>query len=136
MDIEKLKKIITDHEEYRRFPYMCTGNKLTIAIGRNIQDVGISEDEAQYILQNDIDAVIIDLIKIFPGYSSFTENRQHCLADMRFQLGPGGFRGFKKMIAAILIDDWIEASMECINSKYATDTPSRAVWVAEQLRHG
>ena len=45
------------HEGLKIFPYHCSQNKLTLGIGRNLEDNGISKDEAYYLLNNDIEAV-------------------------------------------------------------------------------
>jgi len=136
-EYKELEKIITKHEGEKLFPYRCTADKLTIAMGRNLSDVGISKEEARFMLLNDIKAVITDLKKIFPNWSTMTKNRQNALADLRFQLGPSGFRGFEKMIKAILVDDWATAKKQYLDSKYAReDTPNRALWAANTLLRG
>lgn len=131
---KKLASILEGHEDKRHTPYLCTAGKLTIGIGRNLEGRGLSDDEIAYLLNNDIEAVEIDLMGIFPNFIEFSEERQLALADMRFQLGYGGFRGFKEMIKAIKVDDWDKASYECLNSVYAVKTPTRAAWVASQLK--
>ena len=47
----KLIQAIKEHEGYRKFPYHCTANKLTIGYGFNLEDVGISEEESELILK-------------------------------------------------------------------------------------
>lgn len=125
------------HEDRRYTPYRCTAGKLTIGIGRNIEEVGLSDDEINYLLQNDMRRVVRDLYHLFPKWEYMSANRQLALADMRFQLGPASFRGFKNMHSAIHREAWDEASEACLDSKYARDdTPGRAAWVAEMLRKG
>ena len=34
-------------EGFRSFPYLCTAKKMTIGFGRNIEDVGVTEAEAE-----------------------------------------------------------------------------------------
>ena len=38
------------HEGLRLKPYRCTSNKLTIGVGRNLEDKGISKEEAMRLL--------------------------------------------------------------------------------------
>ena len=45
------------HEGLRLYPYNCSEGKLTLGIGRNLDDRGITEEEALYLLNNDIEAV-------------------------------------------------------------------------------
>ena len=59
--ISLAKESLKKHEGYRQFAYQCTANKTTVAYGRNLQDKGISETEAMYLLENDIVECIQDL---------------------------------------------------------------------------
>ena len=54
MDLDALKKQLIMHEGLKLTPYRCTADKLTIGVGRNLDDVGITQDEAEYLLDNDI----------------------------------------------------------------------------------
>jgi lysozyme len=125
-------------EGYRRDPYKCTAGYLTVGIGRNLQTVGIRYSEAKFMLKNDLDECRWDLEKIFPGqFSALPTHVAEVLMNMRFQLGSGGFRGFKKMIAAIRGWDFVEAQRQGLDSKWAKrDTPERAQELMEVLRHG
>ena len=51
---DKIIEMLKRHEGLKVFPYHCSQNKLTIGIGRNLDDKGISKDEAYYLLYNDI----------------------------------------------------------------------------------
>ncbi len=99
--IKKLTDQLTTHEGLRLKPYHCPAGKLTIGIGRNLEDKGISEKEAVMLLENDIEECIADLEIVFQGFDLLPEAAQLVLVDMRFNLGPGRFRHFKKMIAAV-----------------------------------
>ena len=55
MDVEMLASEIKQHEGLNLMPYRdSVKQKLTIGYGRNIEDRGITQDEADYFLQNDI----------------------------------------------------------------------------------
>ena len=123
-------------EGYRPKPYRCSAGKLTIGHGRNLDDVGIDSDEARYLLDKDITRCIADLAT-FPWFESLDPARRRALLDMRFQLGPTGFRGFKKMIAALERRDFATAAREAADSKWAaSDTPRRAAKNIVLLRDG
>jgi len=113
-------------EGFRSFPYRCTANKLTIGYGRNLEERGITKEEATHLLKNDIREVLYDLQQIFRDYDIYPESVQYVLANMRFQLGSGGFRNFKNMIAAIKRENWQQAAIEMINSKWYRQTTKRA----------
>jgi len=116
VDIFKLKKQLVEHEGIRLKPYRCTAYKLTIGIGRNLDDKGISEVEAMFMLNNDINECYIDCLSIFPWFIDLSEDRQHALIDMRFNLGAAGFRRFRKMIDAVNVGDFETAVVEMKDS--------------------
>lgn len=130
-----IKDIIKKYEGFRHFPYKCTSGKTTIAYGRNLDDVGISEAEAEIMLERDIMRAINDLNKVFPGFA-FTYNREISLIDMIFNLGLTRFRKFKKMIAAIKINDWDEAANQAKDSRWYGQVGQRAVDNVKRLREG
>lgn len=133
------KELIISHEGLKLKPYKCTAGKLTIGVGRNIEDVGISFDEAMFMLDNDIKACIKDMVKLFPGWYQLSENQQTVLINMRFNLGLSRFRKFKKMIIAINAKDFDRAAREMMNSLwYRKQVGNRAVelvemWLTEKV---
>ncbi len=109
------------HEGLQLKPYHCPAGKLTIGIGRNLEERGISEKEAHFLLDNDIAEAITDLQTIFnmaPAFNEFTENVQRVLIDMHFNLGASGFRSFKKMIKAVKDKNFTLAAKEMQDSKW------------------
>ena len=60
-----IKDFIIKHEGLKLKPYICPAGKITIGVGRNIEDNGISEDEAMYLLNNDIKRCKTELMEIF-----------------------------------------------------------------------
>lgn len=109
--------------------YKCTAGKLSIAWGRNIEDNGISKDEAELMLKNDLERCKNALYDIF-GFETFLLLPDRCkivLADMIYNLGESRFRTFQKMIRAVKYKDYFEAAAQILDSKYAReDVPNRA----------
>lgn len=138
MNQNRLYRTIERHEGFRDKPYRCPSNKWTIGIGWNFEDVPMRYSEARFRLRNDLDECRWDLEKIFPRqFDALPDHVAEVLMNMRFQLGPGGFRTFKKFIAAIRGWDFVLAQKEMLDSKWAKhDTPERANELAEVLRHG
>lgn len=135
MNVQELKKQLEFEESRKSKAYKDHLGVTTIGVGRNLDDVGLSEDEIDYLLSNDIERVEKDL-QSFPWWHGLDPVRQVALANLRFQLGPGRFRGFKKMIAALQRGDYEKASYHLLDSKYATQTPNRAKRIAHKLRFG
>ena len=126
MNRQKTKDLLIKHEGLKLRPYRCTAGKLTIGVGRNLDDVGISELEAMQMLDHDIDECVHDLAGLFGGWYHLSDTRQAVLVDMRFNLGAGGFRKFKNVIRAVNDSDFCEAAREMLNSRWADQVGQRA----------
>lgn len=127
MNIDQLKKDLIIDEGLRLKPYKCTAGKLTIGIGRNIEDNGIREDEAMYMLNNDISECLADCQKIFgDDWSKFSEPRQRAFCNMRFNLGPVRFRDFKRLIRYAKERDWTMVALSMKQSKWYNQVGDRA----------
>jgi len=109
---------ITKHESMVLHPYTDSVGKLTIGVGRNIDDRGISRDEALYMLKNDIEMSINDLLDIFDDFYSLPTDVQTVMIDMMFNMGETRFRGFKHMIQAVIDKDFKEAARQAKDSKW------------------
>lgn len=130
--IEKIKR----HEGFKLKPYRCTAGKLTIAYGRNLDDVGLSLDEANYLLRNDVNRVIGQLYGVLPWVSTVSGKRFDVLVNMGFNIGVPRLLTFKKFLAAIVAGDFELAASEMLNSKWANQVGSRAIELANDMRHG
>jgi len=128
MNLIKLANQLKKHEGFRSTGYLCSSGRITLGYGRNIQDKGITKEEAEYLLHNDMDECIVDLSqRVFLGqFEDFPDDIQHVLIDMRFQLGHTGFRNFKKMITAYKKLDLEEAVKQMKDSKWFHQVPARA----------
>jgi lysozyme len=136
MDVEKLKDQLIRHEGLRLKPYTDTVGKLTVGIGRNLDDVGISEQEARMFLHNDLQSVYHDLNTNCPWWVNIGDVRQRVLADMVFNLGIGGFLKFKNMLLAIQSGDFNMAATEMLDSKWARQVGKRAVTLSQMMENG
>lgn len=124
---QALHDLLLSHEGMRLKPYKCTAGKLTIGIGRNLDDRGITEVEAKFLLENDLAECEEDLKVIFlDQFYYLPEQTQMVLMDMRFQLGPGRFRKFKKMIQAVKQSDPQEMIKQMKDSRWYRQVPNRA----------
>lgn len=131
--LAEAKEMLIKHEGIRVHPYKCSEDKLTIGIGRNLEANGISEEEAMYLLGNDIDRVINNLDKIFPAWKVMPKRARLVCIDMSFQMGITGFMNFRRTRALMEMGAWLEASEELLRSKYAVQTPNRAAYNSRQL---
>ena len=116
-------------------PYKCTSNKLTIGVGRNLEDNGISKDEAMYMLNNDIHRCIKELESALPFFHNLPTARQDVLISMVFNMGLTRLLGFKKMLKALEDRDYKEASKQMLDSKWKKQVGNRATELAYIMEH-
>jgi lysozyme len=133
---DKLRKLLIKHEGLRLKPYLDTVGKMTIGIGRNLDDRGISNDEANYLFMNDVDEASEQIMEMFPLFNGWSENRRNALIDMVFNMGITRFLGFRKMIAAIKNGDWFSAAKEMRNSSWAAQLPTRVAELSAMVEKG
>ena len=135
-DMDKMIEQLVDHEGLELHPYEDSLGILTIGVGRNLEERGISEDEAFYLLGNEIEIIWDELIKQHPIVEDLDDQRQMILLDMAFNMGVPRLGKFKKMWAAIEDGDMIEASKQALDSRWADQVGRRAERLAERLTSG
>lgn len=138
MDMAKMKNQLIEHEGLRLFPYECTSGKLTIGVGRNLSDRGISMEEAMAMLDRDIRECADDCVLILgrKAWDRLSEARQRVLVDMRYNLGPKGLRNFVRTLAAIREQRYYDAAAHMIDSKWAKQVKTRAIRLSKMMREG
>lgn len=122
------------HEGVKLTPYLCTAGRLTIGIGRNLMDNGITQEEALYLLSNDIDYAQRELEVCLPWIIDLEEHQKMVLINMVFNLGVRGLLKFKNMLNALEEGDLDTVEMEMLNSLWADQVGERAVELATQMR--
>lgn len=136
MSDERTVSQVKDDEGFRSKPYRCTAGKLTIGYGRNLEDRGITKEEADYLLRNDIAAVTKELQDLIASWYQLTPPRQAVLINMGINMGVGGLLKFRKMLAALDRHDYKSAAAEMLDSAYAKQVPNRANRLAQQMETG
>ncbi len=131
--LDRIVEMLKRHEGLRLNPYHCSANKLTIGIGRNLEDRGITESEAFYLLHGDINLVQEELTKNWGVWRTFPEKARLVCIDMTFQMGITGFMKFKETRKLMELGKWLEASEEVLRSRYGIQTPNRALYNSRQL---
>ena len=124
------------HEGERLKPYRCTAGMLTIGVGRNLEDRGITAEESAYLLNNDIDREWKELTTALPWVTGLNDVRQRVLLDMSFNLGIAGLLKFKNTLATIKAGQYSKAGNMMLDSLWAKQVGSRAVRLAQMMRTG
>lgn len=135
-DREKLIDLIIYHEGLELKPYRCTAGRLTIGIGRNLDDRGITEDEARFLCQNDVDIVEQELARKFPFIVGLDDVRIRVLLDMAFNLGVPRLSAFSNMWAALEEGDYKQAAVEMLDSRWARQVGRRATNLSQMMETG
>jgi len=105
----------------------------TIGYGRNLEAKGLAEDEAEFLLSNDVDEAILDC-ETLPFWKRLDPVRQQVIANIVFNIGFNRFLGFKNTIAAIERGDFETAADEMLDSKWARQVKARATELSEMMR--
>lgn len=157
LSLDEIKQRLEVHEGFRSKPYRCKANKLTIGIGRNIEDrpfteeelrlvdkdymtKGITKSQAFAILARDVMQFDFELRQNIPFYKRLDDERQYALLDMAFNMGIGnskkGLLSFKNMLNYMGTGFYKQAAAECLNSKYGRELPTRAGRIARTIETG
>jgi lysozyme len=136
MGIPDLLSQLNRDEGRKKFPYLDTKGKLTIGVGRNLTDRGISDDEIDYLCQNDIRLAENTCRQQLPWFSNLDPIRQAVIVNMMFNLGLEKFDEFQQMAMAVARGNWGEAARQMQNSLWAQEVGDRAVRLANQMEQG
>ncbi len=135
MTRNELERWIKHHEGYDDKPYICTGGKLTIGYGRNLQDNGLSREESEFLFDNDFNRVQRELLG-FTWYVNAPSHVKDALFNMSFNLGLPRLLEFRNMIHCLINKDYKNAAREALDSKWARDVGKRATDVALMMCEG
>ena len=136
MDMERLQQTLIKHEALKLKPYRCSSDCLTIGVGRNLDDKGISERVAMIMLDEDIHDAITDLERNLRYFHDLPECVKEALVNMVFNMGISRFLQFKKTLAYLKQGKYRKAGNECLDSRWATQVGYRAVEVAALIKQG
>lgn len=134
--MDDLVKQLHRDEGLRLKPYKDTVGKLTIGYGRNLDDVGITPEEADFLLEGDIQHAQWTLKQNLPWTEGLDDARLGVLVNMCFNMGIGGLLQFRNMLAACESGDYATAATEMESSAWATQVGARAHRLALQMSTG
>lgn len=132
----KLKSLLLQHEKFKQFPYSDLVGHITIGIGRNLSERGISTNEALALLDDDMFYFNSKLHSLLGFFASLCEVRQICLLNMVFNLGIHDFIQYKELLDAVERGNYAKAADEILNCKAAHNSPERYQQLAYIMRTG
>ena len=136
MDIDRLITQLKIHEGVRSKVYLDTEGIETIGVGRNLVDRGLSDDEIELMLANDIRDFQEEVESAFPWWSDMDDVRQRVVVDMAFNMGLGSLSKFVNTLAHIENGRYEEASVEMLDSKWARQVGDRANVLSDMMKTG
>ena len=152
-----LIKQLVQSEGLRLEVYQDTLGIDTIGVGRNLEDRGITKEEldtldipnieavyehgiteadAAYLLENDVQIVEEELLKAHPCVADLDAVRQLVLVDMAFNMGVPRLSKFVKMWKAIHEENFEEAKTQMLDSRWANQVGNRAVRLSNAMETG
>lgn len=135
MNVDALKVMLRAHEGVRTRPYHDTVGRITVGVGRNLDDKPLKPDEIEYLLDGDVQDVLAEC-RTFSWFVKLNEVRQLVIADMLFNLGFARFKAFSMTIAALERGDYDLAATNMLQSKWAVQVGQRARDLAQMMRAG
>jgi lysozyme len=111
----------------------------TIGVGRLIdkrKGGGLSDDEIDYLLENDVRRVCADVLEALPWVIRLNDARQAVVYAMAFQMGLKGLLGFRSTLDSMRDEGYANAAEGMRQSKWAKQTPARATRMAYQMEIG
>jgi lysozyme len=142
MDMDRLMESVKQHEGYRNKVYLDTLGKRTVGVGHLcVEDFW--EDDKEYeesflmdILKKDLQEAIRGARSLMEdhGCADIDEKAEEILIEMVFQLGMTGVSKFRNMWKALSELNYVGASYEMLDSRWAKQTPNRAKAMAKTMK--
>ena len=127
-------KLLKVHEGFVSTVYKCPANVYTVGYGRNLQNRGLTEAEATFLLRNDVAEADLWCSENLDYFTDLSTARKAAIIDMYVNLGPSGLLGFKKMHKALANKDYERASAEMLDSRWATQVGNRATELSKIIK--
>ena len=137
--MKRLLETLKRHEGVRYYVYRDHLGYETIGVGRCINravGLGLSPDEVEYLLINDVQRCIEELDGAFEWFKDLDEVRREAMINLCFNLGLTKLRKFVKALTAMKQRNYNKASTEFLNSKWANQVGERSREVAHMIRTG
>ena len=142
MNMDRLLESVKKHEGYRNKVYLDTLGKRTVGVGHLcVEDwwddnVEYEEKFLMDILLKDLQESIRGARELMEEYGckDIDEKAEELLIEMVFQLGKTGVSKFRNMWKCLSELNYVGASFEMLDSKWAKQTPNRAKAMAEQMK--
>lgn len=135
-----LESQLEEMEGKRNIAYQDHLGNWTIGIGHTGPEVCeglVWTDELIYkVFKEDLGKAVFEVFSRWPWVSRLSAPRQAVLINMVFQMGGNGVSKFKRALHHMKDERWPQAAGEMLDSKWAKQTPKRAIRLARQMETG
>ena len=139
--MEKLIEQLKRHEGVKNHAYRDQFGTWHIGAGRNIhpdgqhKGLGLSDEEIDFMLSNDIVRTILELSSEYPWFTDLEEGaRRDGIINMHFNLGRVRFSKFVKAIGHMEIGSYDDAATEFLDSLWARQVKERSLEVTNMIK--
>ena len=136
LDLATLKAELILDEGLRTQVYTDTVGKLTIGIGHNLTDKGLSSEIIDRVYEEDIEEVITGLSVALPWFRALDGVRKRVLVNMAFNLGVRGLLTFRNTLRAIEGGEYQVAAIGMRESLWYEQVGKRAERLAKMMETG
>lgn len=116
-------------EGFKGEPYICTEGFLTVGYGTKFP---LDEKECSMLLEYRLSKMQHELDSSL-YYLQIDKDAWDILYNMAYQMGASGVLKFKNMIKALEEQDYRQAAIEMLDSKWAKQTPNRAYRLSARM---
>lgn len=150
--MSKIDSMLYLDEGFRNKPYYDSEGYPTIGIGQLLGPKGTPLSAYSFTMPehvarewvschaDELSAILAASEPLKGVWPSLNDARRDALINMAYQLGAAGTTkgiwGFRKMLAAVAAQDWLQAFKEGQDSKWYMQTPARARRVLTTLQMG
>jgi lysozyme len=130
---------LNNDEGRRKSAYSDSRGYLTIGVGRCVDsrlDCGLSDDEMDFLLRNDIQEVIKECTPFYWYQILDTDNRRRAILNMAFNLGLHGLLKFTTFLRLLQEKKWHDAADDLHTTLWSREVGQRAVRIAQLIRNG
>jgi len=143
MDLDKLQEQLAEDEGCKYEIYLDHLGYKTFGVGHLVRatdpendmdiDTEVSKERVDECFKADIAITIEDCNVLYTNFNDIPEEAQLILANMMFNLGRPRLSRFLNLKVAVDDEDWIEASIEMMDSKWARQVPNRAERLCKRM---
>ena len=130
MNYDILLEQLEDFEGLELKAYQCTAGKTTIGLGRNLDDYGITKEEAFYLAKNNIYELENELDRAIPWWTQLDDARQRALINLAYNVGTTTLLKFKKTLQYLEDGFYNDAGIEVLDSRWAKQVGRRATFIS------